>query len=157
MSIQLLHTFSSCGAGIMGWEGFGGFSLWCHVPAFGQKPVLGWPCLWAKVCALGLGIPCFCWERSVVCTWLVNTCMPYFGKVLSLFLPEDHLVCAYPPSFPYGSCCLAVTGIIVALNFWIQVVKKENKEEPQKKGRGKEGANKADACNILCIYPTLNF
>lgn len=35
--------------------------------------------------------------------------------------------------------------------------KKENKKEPQKRGGGKGGAKKADTCNILCIYPTLNF
>lgn len=77
MSIQLLHMFSSCGTG---GHGLGGaWWLWALVPC---HSCLGWPCLWAQVCALGVGIPCFCWERRVVYTWVVNICMLYFGKFL---------------------------------------------------------------------------
>lgn len=102
----VLGSWAVRGSGALGF----GASLWPEACV-----ELAW--LWVQVCAPSLGIPCFCWARSVVCTWLVNTCMPYFGKFLSLFLPGDYLACVYPPSFTYGSCCLAVTGIKVALNF----------------------------------------
>lgn len=77
MSIQILHMLSSCGTGDHGLGS--GWWLWALLPC---PSLLGWPCLWAQVCAFGLGIACFCWERRVVCTWVVDTCMLHSGKFL---------------------------------------------------------------------------
>lgn len=77
MSIQILHMLSSCGTGDHGLGS--GWWLWALMPC---PSLLSWPCLWAQVCAFGLGIACFCWERRVVCTWVVDTCMLYSGKFL---------------------------------------------------------------------------
>lgn len=75
-----------------------------------------------------------------MCTWLVNTCMLYFGKFLSLFFPGDYLAFAYPPSFPPLWAVLLNsdrhnTGPRF-LNTGCE--KKGNKKEPQKRGGGKK-------------------
>lgn len=76
----------------MGSEGIGGFGLWPEA-CVGLALPLG----------TGLGLQSWdsllCCESSMVCTWLVNTCMLYFWKFFSLFLPGDYLACAYHPSF----------------------------------------------------------
>lgn len=152
MSISLLKMFSSCGAG---GDGPGGgavaLALGAGVPV--SRPLARSP-RWAgpgfgQVFALGLGSPCFCWEKRAVCTQLFNTCTPYFGEFLLGFVLGGSLECACPPSFPYGSCHLLM-GMSGPKFVNTGCVKR--KEKPQTNNK-KRGEKKVQREQLLAFSP----